>query len=97
MIEAELDQDISLQPLADAAGLSMFHFAKAFKSALGLPPRQYVIERRLARARDLLSATALPLADIAYAVGFSSQSHMTAAFSARLGVTPAGYRDVVAA
>ena len=97
LIDAELEQDISLHRLSDAAGLSVFHFAKAFKIAMGMPPRQYVIERRMSRARDLLAATCLSLAEIAYAVGFSSQSHMTAAFSARLGITPAGYREALTA
>ena len=96
LIEAELDEDLSLHRLADAVGLSVYHFAKAFKIAMGMPPRQYVIERRMARARDLLTGTSLSLADIAYTVGFSSQSHMTAAFSARLGVTPLGYREAMA-
>ena len=96
-VEAHLDQDLTLHDLCAQAGLSPFHFAKVFKAAIGQPPRQYILERRIARARDFLVTTCLSLAEIAYAVGFSSQSHMTAAFSARLGVTPLGYREVVTA
>lgn len=93
LVEADLAADLSVADLARSVGVSAPHFAHAFKAALGQPPHAFVLERRIARARDLLASSDLPLADIAYAVGFSSQSHMTTAFGKALGVTPGGYRD----
>ena len=94
LIESDLTQDLGLSELAGAAELSAFHFARSFKAATGLPPHQYVMERRLARAQELLEGSHA-LAEIAYAVGFSSQSHMTDVFRKKLGVTPGKYRREV--
>ncbi len=94
-IECQLAEDISLTCLASEAGLSVYHFSRSFKASLGLSPHQYVLERRIARARELLEAGTCPLADIAYTVGFSSQAHMTDVFRKRLGITPGAYRKEV--
>lgn len=92
LIDDQLDRDVTLRDMASVAGLSPFHFSRSFKVATGYTPHQYVIERRLVRARHLLTTTEMTLADIAYSVGFSSQAHMTDMFRNKLGVTPAGYR-----
>lgn len=91
-IEVSLDEDLSLNTLAALAGLTTFHFARAFKKATGQSPRQYVLERRMARARTCLETTDLSLAEIAYSSGFSSQAHMTDVFRRRLGITPGKYK-----
>ncbi|MEM7653252.1 MAG: AraC family transcriptional regulator [Pseudomonadota bacterium] len=93
----DLTRDLSLDELASLAGISPFHFARAFKQATGLSPHQYVLELRLTRAREELAGGKNTLADIAYAVGFSSQAHMTDVFKKRLGVTPGRYRKDLAA
>ena len=94
-IESHLADDIGLTTLARFVGLTPYRFARSFKEAIGLSPRQYILERRVAKVKDLISIGAGSLAEIAYAVGFSSQSHMTEVFRKRLGVTPGQYREQV--
>lgn len=90
-IEAELGRGISLDDIARIAGLSPFHFSRVFKMATGDTPYRFLGTRRLARARALLSG-ATPLAEIALACGFASQSHFTAAFTKSFGMSPGRYR-----
>jgi AraC family transcriptional regulator len=73
--------------------MSPFRFARAFKKATGQSPRQYVIHRRIERAKALLRAGDQDLAQIAQRVGFSTQSHFTDVFRRLCGTTPARYRD----
>lgn len=91
-VDAHLGEDIGLGELAALAGLSPHHFGQAFKASTGQPPHQYVIDRRVQRAKDLLIAGNLSIAEIALCVGFSNQSHMTFNFRKRIGTTPAHYR-----
>lgn len=92
LIEARLDQKLTVQELAAALGLSAGFFARAFAAALGQAPHDYVIDRRVARARDLLNNKAFKLDQVALACGFSSHAHMTATLRSRLGVTPGQLR-----
>lgn len=92
---ANLEEDVSLQALADTVRLSAFHFARAFKASLGSPPQRWLMERRVDRARELLAATQMGLAEIALACGFASQSHFTTAFKRHTGVTPGVWRAFV--
>jgi AraC family transcriptional regulator len=93
LIEARLDGPLTVQDLADAVQLSAGFFTRAFKAATGRPPHAHILDRRIARARALLqSPAAHDLSGIACATGFSSHAHMTAAFRARLGVTPGELR-----
>jgi AraC family transcriptional regulator len=73
--------------------MSPCRFARVFKAAVGLPPHQFVLRKRIARARDLLEASAAPLAEISGSLGFESQSHFTATFHKLVGTTPALYRN----
>lgn len=95
-IEARLEGDLRLSEIADAVGMGVYAFARAFKAEMGRSPYQYIVARRLSRARDLLASSDRPIADIAYAAGFSSQSHLTDTFRRRLGITPGRYRRDVA-
>ncbi|MDJ0786467.1 MAG: AraC family transcriptional regulator [Myxococcota bacterium] len=92
-IEANLGEALDLTQLAEAAGYSRYHFARAFKASTGQPPHQFVIDRRISRARHAIEKTDLPLAEVALRVGFSDQSHMTTLFRNHLGVTPARLRS----
>ena len=94
-INEHLNEDLSLVELSTVAGLSPHHFGDAFKAATGRSPHRYVIEARLRRARELLRGTDLPISEIAYAVGFSSQSHFTANFRRVMGFTPNRFRRLV--
>lgn len=91
-VEANLQSTVNLQRMASAAGLSEFHFARAFKSSLGLPPRQFVEQQRVDKAKTLLRTSSLSLAQIATEVGLGSQSRFTTAFRRATGLTPATYR-----
>jgi AraC family transcriptional regulator len=91
-IEAALDSDLSLARLACEAGMSAHTLPRAFLRAFGETPHRYVLQRRLARAKELLIATDLPIVEIALATGFSSQSHLASTFRRLTGVTPGEYR-----
>jgi AraC family transcriptional regulator len=91
-IEADLDGRLTLEALAAVAGLSPFHFARLFRQATGRSPHQYVIERRIERARLLLTTTALPLHEVAARAGFADQSHLSRHIRRHLGVTPTALR-----
>lgn len=92
LIEQELSRKIRIQELADAVGLSRSHFSRAFKRTTGQSPQDFLIARRVNRARDLLAGSDMGIDAIATTVGFSSQAHLTTAFKERVGVTPAKYR-----
>jgi AraC family transcriptional regulator len=92
-VEEHLDASPTLEQFAAIAHLSPYHFARQFKAATGLPPHQYVIVRRVERARELLHAgTELTLAQVAADVGFSDQSQFTHHFKRLVGVTPGRFR-----
>jgi AraC family transcriptional regulator len=86
------DGDLSLAELAAVARLSPFHFSRAFKAASGQAPHQFVLARRVERAKALLARPDLALAEIAYRAGFASQAHFSTAFRRATGTTPARYR-----
>jgi AraC family transcriptional regulator len=91
-IEENLDSDLSLHAMAQQVEISPLYLARAFKSAVGQSPHQYVLVRRIERARELLRNTCMPVVDVAMAVGFSSQSHLSHWFLRQVGVSPAAYR-----
>ena len=92
-IESHLSEDLSLDHLAAAPAMSPFRFARAFKRATGQSPRQYVIARRIERAKELLRSPRREISEVADLVGFSTQSHFTAVFHRHCGVTPKRFRD----
>ncbi|AHC37793.1 AraC family transcriptional regulator [Pseudomonas fluorescens] len=96
-IEHHLEDPISLGQLAGMCALSEYHFARMFRQSFGLPPHQYLLARRLARAQTLLRGASLPLGEIALACGFSSASHFTHRFRQALGATPGEYRQAFCA
>ena len=91
-VEAHLEGSISLQDLADTAGLSASHFTRAFKQSEGVTPYRYLLQRRVQRSLELLAGTKLALAEIATASGFADQSHFCRRFRDIVGVTPSSYR-----
>lgn len=91
-VEEHLAEEISLPALAGAVGLSPYHFARCFRASTGLSPHQYVIRRRVERARLLLASTDRSLAAIACEVGFASGSHLATHVRRLLGVTPSRLR-----
>lgn len=92
-IEAHLDRSLSVADLARVASRSTGHFARAFARTTGDPPLRLLMKRRVCRARDLLSGTTLPIAEIAMRTGFSSQAHLSTVFAKQVGLSPAKYRN----
>lgn len=93
-IRANLDQPLSIDDLAGVAGLSPFHFARAFKRATGEGPHAYVSRRRIEQAQALLRDGRTGLAETALACGFANQSHFTARFRAAVGLTPGAFAAI---
>jgi AraC family transcriptional regulator len=91
-IEERLGGDLSIKTMASEVDISPVYFARAFKAAIGQSPHQYVLVRRIERAKALLRNTEIPVVDIAFSVGFSSQSHLSHWFTRQVGVPPAAYR-----
>ena len=91
-IDAQISNEITISDLATVAGLSQYHFIRAFKDTIGLPPYQYVLSERIHRAKGLLSKPDLSLGDVALAVGFSDVSQLNRIFRKFVGVTPTSYR-----
>jgi AraC family transcriptional regulator len=91
-IEAHLTDELGLVELAAIVELSPNYFGEAFRISTGRSPHRYVMERRIERARALLWDGDRPIPDIAYAAGFSSQSHFTANFRRVTGLTPGRFR-----
>ena len=92
-IDARIDTQVSLCDLAALSGMSVFRFARVFKLATGIPPHQYVLRRRIERAKAMLRIAASTVADVALDCGFASQSHFTDAFHRAVGTTPGRFRD----
>jgi AraC-like DNA-binding protein len=91
-INSNLDQNIGLKVLAEMAGLSMHHFARAFRHTVGMPPHSYVLQRRVEHAQHMLRNTELPVSEIALAAGFSDQSHLARHFRRMTGTSPSVVR-----
>jgi AraC family transcriptional regulator len=91
-VESHIEEDLSLQRLADIAGLSLSHFKTLFRRSAGRPVHRYVVERRVERARTLLRQGQLPLAQVAAAAGFAHQSHMARHVRRVLGAAPSQFR-----
>jgi AraC family transcriptional regulator len=94
-VEENLATSLSLQQLAQQVEMNVYCFVRAFKRSTGLPPHQYVVRRRLERAKFLLLDPEASIADIALRCGFATQSHLTAAFSRLTNVTPGEYRRAI--
>jgi len=93
-IEAHLNEKINLNDLASSVCLSPYHFNRVYKNTTGVCPHQYVLDRRIRLARELLRYNKLDICEVALNCGFSSQSHLTEWFTRRLGVTPKQYKKV---
>ncbi|MGC1299977.1 MAG: AraC family transcriptional regulator, partial [Alloacidobacterium sp.] len=94
LIDRDPERPLSLQAMAEMAGVSRFHFLREFHRATGATPHAYILQRRVLLARRLLAA-GRELGQASADAGFADQSHMTRAFVRQLGVTPARYRQVV--
>jgi AraC-like DNA-binding protein len=92
-VDDHLAAKITLQGLAEVAGLSRMHFAAQFRAATGLRPHQYVLKRRIEHAEDLLKQAEISLVEVALTVGFQTQAHFTTVFKRFAGDTPYQWRS----
>lgn len=95
LMRARLAEDVSLDELAAEARLSPYHFARMFKKSVGMPPRVYLTRLRLERACELLEGTDLPVTEIAFEVGYSSNQVLARVFQKHRRISPSDYRRKV--
>lgn len=93
-INENLEQDLSLTEIAETAGLSQFHFARAFRRTMGLTPQQYLMQQRIERAKELLAKEDLPIVEVSLRTGFKNQSHFTTLFRKFTKLTPKLWREL---
>ena len=91
-IAGHLDKALKIDEMASQVGLSSYHFARRFKVAFGVPPHEFVLDRRVDCAKSLMGSTEDRLKSIAVDCGFSDQSHLTRVFKKRVGFTPGEFR-----
>jgi AraC family transcriptional regulator len=94
-IEDRLAEDLSLDQIAAVAGISPSHLKTVFAKSLGMPVHQYVIQRRVERAKELLTRTDLSITEIALAAGFAHQSHLARHMRRMLGESPSALRHAL--
>lgn len=91
-MRASLTQSLSIPVVATACGLSPSHFARAFRCSTGVSPHAWLVQQRVARAKDLMQLRDLSLGDIAFACGFADQSHFTRVFARAERMSPGRWR-----
>lgn len=91
-MRTNLGLPISIADVAAQLGLSTSYFARAFRTSTGVPPHQWLLQRRIELALQLMQRPNLPLGEIAAACGFADQAHFSRVFAARLGVPPSRWR-----
>jgi AraC family transcriptional regulator len=91
-LRSDSDADVSLAALASDAGLSRFHFCRAFKESTGLSPHAWLRQHRLEQAMNMLRDTDAPVVSVAAALGYASQTAFAAAFRKLTGESPSGWR-----
>jgi AraC family transcriptional regulator len=92
-IDQNLRNRLTLAEIAAEVGLNPHYFARVFKKATGHSPHQYILEKRIELAKDLLKTTELPLVEIALQVGIATQSHFTTVFHRLTDMTPREFRE----
>ena len=93
LVHAKMEDDLSLDEMAESVGLSTAHFARMFRKSTGETPHQFVLRQRLERAKGLLRAPDARILDVALACGFKTQQHFAQVFREVWGVSPKEYRQ----
>ena len=96
LVHAKLEDDLSLDEMAQSVGLSTAHFARMFRKSTGQTPHQFVLRQRLERAKAMLRAPYARVLDVAVACGFKTQQHFAQVFRDVWGVSPTEYRHDLA-
>jgi AraC family transcriptional regulator len=95
LVHAKLEDDLSLDEMAQSVGLSTAHFARMFRKSTGQTPHQFVLRQRLERAKAMLRAPDARILDVAVACGFKTQQHFAQVFRDAWGVSPTEYRQAL--
>ncbi|MFL5912786.1 MAG: helix-turn-helix domain-containing protein [Gaiellaceae bacterium] len=92
LVDSRYAEPLDLDALARAAHVSPRHFSRSFRQTFGETPHQYLLTRRIERARHLLRTTDLQVAEVCLSVGFNSVGSFTTTFRRHVGVSPTEYR-----
>jgi AraC family transcriptional regulator len=92
-IEENIDTELGLTDIAAVAGYSDYHFSRMFKLSTGLTPHRYIMERRVARAKELLANRLMSIKEVSALLGFADQAHLTTVFKRITGTTPKSFRE----
>jgi AraC-like DNA-binding protein len=92
LMDRAFDAPLNLQHISKQSGFSRFYFIRAFRRAFGLTPHQYLTQRRIQRARELLAFSDLSITDICFAVGFQSLGSFSDLFRRHVGHSPSAHR-----
>jgi AraC family transcriptional regulator len=87
-IQDQLDTDLTVSGIAQAVGLSPYHFTRLFKESTGQSPHQYVVDARVRKAKELLTTGKFTISEAAFHLGFADQSHLTRHFKRVFGLPP---------
>ncbi len=93
LVHAKIEDDLSLDEMAQSVGLSTAHFARMFRKSTGETPHRFVLRQRLERAKAMLRAPDARVLDVAVACGFKTQQHFAQVFRDVWGVSPTEYRQ----
>jgi AraC family transcriptional regulator len=93
LVHAKMEDDLSLDEMAQSVGLSTAHFARMFRKSTGETPHQFVLRQRVERAKSMLRAPGARVLDVAVACGFKTQQHFAQVFCDVCGVSPTRYRQ----
>ncbi|AQH04138.1 AraC family transcriptional regulator (plasmid) [Burkholderia sp. KK1] len=93
-VDAHLAENISLADIAASTGLTRMHFAAQFRRATGMRPHEYLLQKRIERAQELLRTSKHSMLDVALGCGFRSQAHFTTVFKRLVGATPKHWQTI---
>jgi AraC family transcriptional regulator len=93
LVHVKMEDDLSLDEMAESVGLSTAHFARMFRKSTGETPHQFVLRQRLERAKAMLRAPDARVLDVAVACGFKTQQHFAQVFRDIWGVSPTEFRQ----
>jgi len=93
LVQAKVEEDLTLDEMAQSVGLSTAHFARMFRKSTGETPHRFVLRQRLERAKTMLRAQDARVLDVAVACGFKTQQHFAQVFRDVCGISPSGYRQ----
>jgi AraC family transcriptional regulator len=92
LMHAKIEEELTLDEMAQCAGLSMAHFSEMFRKSTGESPRQFLLRQRVERAKEMLRASETRVLDVAVACGFKTQQHFARVFRRICGASPTEYR-----